>query len=115
MSIRFKSLVIAGILGLFALTAIADQPKSYRISITTASKLAGEDVEPGEYRLVVDSHEPKVQFKHLDSGKTIAIDAKVESADRKFEHTGIVSNTSDGTTRITAIQIGGTKTRVLFN
>ena len=48
------------------------------------------------------------------SGRRIDTTAKVESADRKFDQTVVSISKVDGTNRIQAIQLGGSKTRVVF-
>lgn len=115
MSFHFRVLAITVAMGFLAASAIADQPKSYRISIGSVSKIGAAEFQPGNYNLVVDSHDPKVKFTEVSSGKTIELEAKVEVTDRKFDSTQIYSIRSDGTNRITEIRIGGSKTRVGFN
>jgi hypothetical protein len=115
MSIMMKSLAIVIALGFFAGSASADSPKSYRISLSTVSKIGTVELQPGDYKLLVDTHNPKVQFTEVNGGKTIELEAKVETVETKFESTAIHSNRADGTNRIIEIRIGGSKTKVAFD
>ncbi|SPE32660.1 conserved exported hypothetical protein [Candidatus Sulfopaludibacter sp. SbA6] len=113
MKIKTLGLAILLAAGFLASSATADQPKSYRITIGAVSKVGQAELQPGEYRLVVD--EPKVRFIEQKSGKSVELDAKVESGDRKFDSTEIRSAQVDGASQIREIRIGGTKTRIAFD
>jgi len=112
MKIKTLGLAILLAAGFLAPSATADQPKSYRITISAASKVGQAEFKPGEYRLVVD--EPKVRLVELKTGKSVELDAKVESGDRKFDSTEIRTAEVNGVSQIRQIRIGGTKTSVAF-
>jgi hypothetical protein len=99
------------LVGLVSGTARAD--RSYEISLTSVSKIGSVEFKPGEYRLVVDA--PKVRLTHLDSGKTVELDAKIQESDTKSEHTSVHTQQVDGVSRVSEIRIGGSKTRITFN
>jgi len=115
MTISMKWLCAIVAVGLFAGSALADEPKTYRITIGSASTIGSTELQPGDYKLVVDTHEPKVQLRHVNSGKTTELEAKVETGDRKHDNTAITSDRSSGSNRITQIRIGGSKIQVTFN
>ncbi len=92
-------------------SAYADQ--SYRITLSSASKIGSTDLKPGEYKLVVDG--AKVRFTELNSGKMVEVEAKVQEVDTKTDHTAIHSTHVDGVDKISEIRIGGSKTRIAFN
>lgn len=71
------------------------------------------ELQPGEYKLVVD--EPKVRFIELKTGKSLELDARVESGDRKFDSTKIHTQSVDGVSQSRQIRIGGTETRIAFD
>jgi hypothetical protein len=115
MTISMRWLCAIAAVGCFAGSALADQPKTYRITIGSASTIGAVELPSGDYRLVVDTHEPKVQLEHVGSGKTTELEAKIVTGDRKFDYTAITSDRSGGSNRIKEIRIGGSKTLVTFN
>jgi hypothetical protein len=114
MSLRMKCLTILVALGFFAGSARADNPKTYRFTLSTASQIGAADLRPGEYKLVVDTHDPTVLFTEERTGKEIPLEAKVETVAEKYEHTSIHSNRVGDVNRIVQIRLGGTKTAVNF-
>jgi hypothetical protein len=115
MTISMRWLCAIIVVGCFGGSALADQPKTYRITLRSASTIGAMELQPGDYKLFVDTHEPKVQLHHVDSGKITELEAKVETGDRKFDNTAITSDRSGGANRIKEIRIGGSKTLVTFN
>jgi len=106
-----KYLAIVAVFGLVAGSAYADQ--SYRITLSSVSKIGNIEFKPGEYKLVVDT--PKVRFTDLNTGKEVELAAKVEQAAEKNDHTAIHSKSVDGVAQISEIRIGGSKTRIAFD
>ena len=106
-----RCLAILAAIGLVAGSALADQ--SYRITLSTVSKIGNIEFKPGEYKLVIDT--PKVSLTNLNSGKAVELEAKVEDAETKTDHTAIHSTKVDGVAQISEIRIGGSKTRIAFN
>jgi len=106
-----RCLAILAAIGLIASSAFADQ--SYRITLSSVSKIGNIEFKPGEYKLVVDA--PKVRLTELNSGKAVELEAKVEDAATKNEQTAIHSTRVDGVTKISEIRIGGSKTRITFD
>lgn len=114
MRFAVRAIAILAALGFFAGSAGADNPKTYRITLSNPSKIGPHDFQPGEYKLVVDTHDPKVIFTHLRTGEDISLEAKVETGDQKYDSTAIRSTTESGVRRIIEIRIGGSNTRVAF-
>jgi hypothetical protein len=110
-----KHLVFVVALGLVAGTAYGDNPKTYRINISAASRIGAEELPAGEYKLVVDTHDPKVRLTHVNSGDDFELEAKVEVVGEKFDNTEVHTDTSSGVNRIMEIRVGGSRTRVVFN
>jgi len=106
-----RCLGILAAIGLVAGIAFADQ--SYRITLSTDSKIGNLEFKAGEYKLVVDA--PKVRLTQANSGKAVELEAKVEEADTKHDQTQIHSTRVDGVSQISEIRIGGSKTRIAFN
>jgi hypothetical protein len=105
-----RCLAILAAIGLVAGSAFADQ--TYRITLSTDSKIGNLEFKAGEYK-VVDA--PKVLLTDVNSGKAVEIEAKVEEADTKHDRTEIHSKLVDGVSQISEIRIGGSKTRFAFN
>jgi len=86
---------------------------SCKITLTSAAKIRDIEFQPGEYKVVIDA--PTVRITHVNSGKTVELEAKVQEADTKSEHTAVHSQAVDGARQIIEIRIAGRKTRVSFN
>jgi hypothetical protein len=97
---------------LLASSASADDPQTYKINLPNQSKIGASEFQQGEYKLVVDA--PKVQLMNARNGKTIDVNAKIETADAKFAHTAVTTKLVDGVRQITEIRVGGSKTRLIF-
>jgi hypothetical protein len=110
---KTKTICIAILLAFGFLTSIASADQSYRITLSNASKIGNIELQPGEYKLVVDM--PKVVFTELKTGKSIELAAKIENVDEKFANTQIHWSHVDGVRQIIEIRIGGSKTKIAFN
>jgi hypothetical protein len=97
--------------GCLTFTASADQ--SFQITLSSASKIAGSQFQAGEYRVLVDA--PKIVLTETRSGKSVELEAKVETMDEKFENTEIHSTIVDGISQINEIRFGGSKIRIAFD
>jgi type 1 fimbria pilin len=112
---KWKAAFLAVVLSIAFLAAVAagDQSKSYRITISSASKIGTTEFKPGDYELVVN--QPKVRFTEIRTGKSVELEAKVDNLEEKVESTTIHSETVDGVSMIRQIRIGGSKTRIAFD
>jgi hypothetical protein len=101
-----KRVAILALLGVSLASA-----KTYTFTVADPAQAGKVQLKPGEYSLKLDGS----QVVLMDtSGRRIDTTAKVESADRKFDQTVVSFSKVDGTNRIQAIQLGGSKTRVVF-
>ena len=114
MNAKMKIAAIVVALGFLAPHARADKPKTYSIKLSTVVTVGGHELQAGDYRLVVDTHDPKVRFQNTKSGEEVEIEAKLEPSQQKFDSTALHSTRSDAGVRIVEIWLGGTKTRVVF-
>jgi hypothetical protein len=96
--------------GIVAL-AIASAASSYRITLIQPSVVNGTQLKAGDYRVSVG--DSKVTF--VLGKKSVEVPAKIENVDQKFDSTAIRYTAKDGTTVITEIRLGGTKTKVVLN
>ena len=102
-----KPLVISFVVAALA-AAGAD---SFRISLYGPAVLKGKDLKAGEYSLAVKSDSVT-----LAQGKTrLEVPARIEQSEKKFTQTKIRYSDSNGKLSIREIQLGGTKTRLLFD
>lgn len=112
MKIKMACLAVLLAFGFLTFIASGDQSKSYRVTLTDTFKIGNAELKPGEYKLVVDA--PKVRFTELKSGKSVDLEANVESGDEKFTDTAVHARRIDGVSHIREIRIGGSKTKITF-
>jgi hypothetical protein len=103
--------VVAG--SLYIGSAYADEVKTHKVTLTAAYKIGDTECRPGDYKVIVDSSN-KVRLTEVKTGKAIDVDAKAESVGTKFDHTAVSSRNVDGVSRLSEIQIGGSKTKIVF-
>ena len=104
----FKKLVLA-----FAVLSIAaaGAATGYKITITQAAVVKGNQLKAGDYRLNVE--ESKVTI--ANGKESVEIPVQVENNDQKFDRTAIRYTEEGGKQNITEIRISGTKTKLVFN
>lgn len=112
MKIKMTCLAVLLAFGFLTVMASGDQSKSYRITLSDSLKVGSAQLQPGEYKLVVDA--PKVRFTELKTGESVELEAIVENVDRKFSDTAVHSQRVDGVSQLKEIRIGGSKTKIAF-
>ena len=104
----FKKIVLAfAILSLAAASAAT----SYKITLSQASVLKGNQLKAGDYRLNVE--ESKVTI--VNGKDSVQVPVQVENNSQKFDTTAIRYSEEGGKLNISEIRIGGTKTKLIFN
>jgi hypothetical protein len=101
-----KSLLLIGTL---ALAGIASA-KSYDIVLSSPAKAGSVQLAAGEYSLKVQGS--NAIFTNVETGKSVTAAVKVEDAGKKFSATAVDTNSSNGTDQITAIELGGSSTKL---
>ncbi len=86
--------------------------KSYQIKIDNACKAGNVELKPGTYSVQLDAS--KVRFTDVDSRQTVEADAKVVTADKKYNQTLVSTKQVNGAMQISEIDLGGSKTRLEF-
>jgi hypothetical protein len=109
---KTQNACIAILLALCFLIATASGDQSCKFTLNNTSKIGAQELRPGDYKLVVDA--PKVVLTDLKTGKSIELEAKVETTDTKVSSTEVHSTQVDGANRISEIRIGGTNTKITF-
>jgi hypothetical protein len=101
-----KSLLLIGTL---ALAGIASA-KSYDIVLSAPAKAGSVQLAAGEYSLKVQGS--NAVFTNVETGKSFTTAVKSESAAKKFDATAVDTNTANGSDQITAIELGGSSTKL---
>jgi hypothetical protein len=104
----FKKLVLA-----FAVLSIAaaGAATSYKITITQAAVVKGNQLKAGDYRLNVGESNVTI----ANGKESVQVAVQVENSGQKFDTTAISYTEEAGKQNISEIRIGGTKTRLIFN
>ncbi len=85
--------------------------KSYTILVSEPTQAGSAQLKPGEYTVKVDGMQVILKDS---SGNRIDVAATVEPADQKFSYTAVVISRPDGKSRIEAVNLGGSKNKVVF-
>jgi hypothetical protein len=104
---------VAVLLAFGFLTTAASADESYRFTLSRPSTVGGTELQPGDYKLVVNA--PKAVLTEIKTGKSIEVQARVETANKKFETTEVHSTQVDGVYQLSEIRIGGSKARIAFD
>jgi hypothetical protein len=100
------------LLAIAALSVLIVSAKNYGFSVSDPAKAGTASLKPGDYTVKVDGDQVVVTDK---GGNRIETAAKLETADRKFEHTSITTIDGDGAKRIVSIEFGGSKYKIVFD
>lgn len=96
----------------FAVVALAvASAETYKVTLYNPSFLKGQELKPGNYKLDV-----KDSKAVLSQGKTsVEAPVKVENGTVKFNVTQVRLSNEGGKFTISAISLGGTNTRLVFD
>src|SRR5580658_8690095 len=101
-----KSLLLIGTL---ALASIASA-KSYDLILSAPAKAGGLQLAAGEY--TVSALGSIAVFTNVETGKKFIAVVKAEDAGTKFDATAVDCKTKDGAEQITAVELGGSSTKL---
>ena len=101
-----KSLLFIGTL---ALASIASA-KTYDLTLSAPANAGSVQMAAGEYSMKVLGG--FAFFTNVDTGKKFIAAVKVEDAGKKFDGTAVDCSSKDGETQITAIELGGSSTKL---
>jgi hypothetical protein len=111
-----KKMLAALIVTLAALASLSfagtPNTKTYKINLTSAAKLAGNQLAAGAYTLAVNTE--SVRIVEVKTGQSFEVAAKIETSEKKFDATAITSHKVDGAAEISEIRLGGTRIQVMF-
>jgi hypothetical protein len=86
--------------------------KSYDVVFDQTAIVGALQLAPGEYKLKVENG--TATFTEVGTKKSVTAPVKLETAPQKFAHTAIDASVEGKTERISAIQLGGSTTKVEF-
>ena len=98
----------------FALAGLSiASAKTYHVTISDPSVVAGVQLKPGNYKLNLEGS--KVLF--IGNREKLAAEANAtkETSPKKFEYTSVDFKVTGGKYRIESISLGGTRTKLDFN
>lgn len=105
-----KSLLFIGTLALAGMASA----KSYDITLSAPAKAGSLQLAAGSYS--VNSLGSIAVFTNVDTGKkfvaVVKAVVKTEDASQKFDDTAVDCTTKDGAARITAVELGGSSTKL---
>jgi len=101
-----KSLLLIGTL---ALAGIASA-KSYDIVLSSPTKAGSIQLAAGEYSLKVQGS--NAIFTNVGTGKSFTTAVKSEDTGKKFNATAVDTSNKNGSEQITAIELGGSSTKL---
>ena len=107
-----KKLVL--VLVAVALVAVAGNVAklgTYQFNLSRPAAVNGSMLQPGVYKLVVRD---TMAFVTAHDGRTMQAPVKIESAPSKFDTTAVTIDVRDGKPVVSEIDLGGSKTKLLF-
>lgn len=105
-----KSILMVGALSLSSVVLL--NAKSYDIHLYSPAMAGNVQLPAGDYKLKVDG--TNAVLKDTDSNKTYTTAVKVQTEDKKFDETAVVTDNNNGATHIRSIEIGGSTTKLEF-
>lgn len=105
---KTKTLLLFAVAGLSIASA-----KSFTVMVPDQATVNGTPLAAGEYKVSVNG--ASVTLLERNTKNVVQANATVQTADRKFDNTSILSKTVDGKNEIDEIDLGGTKTKLEFN
>ncbi len=101
-----KRFAIVALLGVSLASA-----KNYTITLSGACQAGTAQLQPGQYKVRLEGTKVVLIDK---TGRAIEANAKVETAERKYDQTAIAISRADGANRLQWIALGGSKSKVVF-
>ena len=99
-------------IAIIALVAVSlASAKTYTFVVSDVAQAGSVQLKPGTYNLKVNGSDVVL----VNSvGQKIEVNAKIEAADQKFDNTAIATTKEGGTSRILFVNLGGTRSKVVF-
>jgi hypothetical protein len=101
---------VTGILLSVSLAFAAGSGSTYNVTLSERAVVAGKELKPGDYKVEVAGDKATIK----NGNQSVETSVSVQSGDRKFSQTSVRYDRADGNYRIDQIQIGGSKTTLVF-
>ncbi len=85
--------------------------KTYTFTVADRTQAGETQLKPGEYHLKLAGSDVVLTD---NNGRRIDVTAKLEQSEEKFNATSVFMSRAEGTPRILAIELGGSRVRVVF-
>ncbi|GIU73579.1 MAG: hypothetical protein KatS3mg004_0666 [Bryobacteraceae bacterium] len=94
-----------------AVAVFSASAATYNVTLFQPSLVAGKELKPGDYKLIVEDGKAIIQ-----KGKEkVEATVRVEQGDSKFSSTSVRYSEENGKLKIQEIRLGGTTTKLVFN
>jgi hypothetical protein len=107
---RLKSVFVTAFLLLT--TMFVAYAKTYDIHLSSAAVAGTVQLPAGEYKLKVNG--ANAVLVDVDSHESYTVPVKVQTSDKKYDQDAVVTTNNNGATKIEAIELGGSTTRLAF-
>ncbi len=86
-------------------------PAVAHVTLSEPCLIAGNLLQPGEYRVLIGDAKVTFSLSRLN----VAVPAKIETVEKKFDSTEIRTQTKGTQTIVESISLGGSKVRLVFD
>jgi hypothetical protein len=102
--------LLGGIAACISLGLAAGAASHYTVTISEPAEIGAQSVKPGEYRVEVEGSKATLK----GAGTSVETAVRVVEGDAKFPRTSVRYDIAGGKYRLDQIQIGGTRTTLIF-
>jgi hypothetical protein len=99
-----------GIVAFISMGLAAGAASRYTVTIGERAEIGERSVKPGEYSVEIEGNKATLK----GAGTSVETGVRVVEGDAKFPRTSVRYTVAEGKYRIEQIQIGGTKTTLIF-
>src|SRR5262245_19445441 len=107
-----RIVVLLAVLALCATAGTVTKLGVYEITLSKPTTVSGAVLQPGDYKLSLTADKATITTKA--GGSPVETFVKIELVQRKIDTTVITYQSTDAKTVISEIELGGTKTRLVF-
>jgi hypothetical protein len=107
-----RLILVIAVLALIATAGTVTKLATYQITLSKPTTLSGTILPAGDYKLILGN--AKITIIPHDGGKSVESPVKIDSVPSKFDTTVITCDNRNGSTVFEEIDLGGTKTKLLF-
>jgi hypothetical protein len=111
---RIPSILLASLLLLSTmfLASAKTGNKTYDIHLYSPAVAGTTQLPAGEYKVSVEGSNAVI--KGVDNHESFNVPATVQTSDKKFGDTAVITTDRNGATHLEAIEVGGSTTRINF-